>query len=39
METLTSLEYLSLNNNQIERVEGIKHLGKLSGLNLAGNRI
>lgn len=39
MECLKNLEYLALNDNQITKVENLKHLTKLQGLNLNNNII
>ena len=39
MECLKNLEYLALNDNQITKVENLKHLTKLQGLNLNNNMI
>ena len=38
-ECLKNLEYLALNDNLISKVEGIKMLKKLAGLNLNMNQI
>jgi Leucine-rich repeat (LRR) protein len=34
-----NLTFLSLHNNQIKRIEGLKHLKKLAFLNLSNNLI
>lgn len=39
MDCLKNLEYLALNDNQITKVENLKHLTKLQGLNLNNNMI
>ena len=36
---MKNLEYLALNDNKITKVENLKHLSKLQGLNLNNNYV